>query len=109
MLNDSIRSKENISKYFEYAQSHEVSRSQYYNLCAVYSLKGDTKKAIEQMKLFSTQKNIAYFRIRNLKDDPVFDNIRELPEFHTILSEIETRFWENHKRIKTSLEKKGLL
>lgn len=78
-------------------------------IAAVYSMTGDTAKALEQMKVFSQSENFPYWSIRVFKDDPIYDNIRELHEFKEILSEIETKFWENHKRIKANLTEKGLL
>ena len=39
----------------------------------------------------------------------MLDNIRHLPEFKKILSKIESNFWENHDKIKESLEEKRLL
>ena len=61
------------------------------------------------MKKYSEQKGFPYFRIRLFKDDPIFDNIRNLPEFKILLNEIETKFWENHEQTKANLESKGLL
>ena len=37
--------------------------------------------------------------------DPVKDNA----EFQQLLLEIETKFWQDHQRIKGSLKEKGLL
>jgi len=34
------------------------------------------------------------------------DNIKNLPEFKKIWKVIEDKFWDNHKRIKVSLEEK---
>jgi len=42
-------------------------------------------------------------------DDPLFENVDDLPEFQKILREIEVKFWKYHKKIKDSLKKKGLL
>jgi hypothetical protein len=41
--------------------------------------------------------------------DPLYDNIRDLPEFQEILTEMETKFWENNERIKASLVENDLL
>ena len=41
--------------------------------------------------------------------DPLTDNIKDLPEFKKIMSDIETKFWNYHKQIKASLEEKELL
>ena len=44
-----------------------------------------------------------------LKMDPLIDNIKDLPEFKKIISDIESKFWDSHKQTKTSLEEKELL
>lgn len=83
-----------------------------YNLrlmAAIYSLKGEKELALEQMRLFAQQENFAFWIIRFFKDDPIYDNIRELPEFKKILAEMETKFWKDHDRIKATLEEKRLL
>ena len=100
--------EEYFSKYMDYAKTTKnFYKSRH--LAAIYSYRNDTENALEQMKIFSEQENYPHWVVRSFKDDPLFDNIRNLPEFKEILSEIETKFWANHERIKASLEEKGLL
>ena len=42
-------------------------------------------------------------------DDPLFDPMKDIPEFQKILREINVKFWNRHKEIKDSLKQKGLL
>ena len=56
-----------------------------------------------------SRQNFNYSVIRNLKYDPLYDDIRNQPEFQPILTEMETKFWASHERIKANLEEKGLL
>ncbi len=103
---------EESEKYFiDYLDYAENDKSIYKNLslAVYYSYMGDTKNAIEQMKLFSQQNNYHFWTIIFLKMDPLIDNIKDLPEFKKILSDIEIKFWNNHKQIKASLEEKELL
>jgi AraC-like DNA-binding protein/TolB-like protein/Tfp pilus assembly protein PilF len=97
-----------INEYYEYAMTLK-SDLRSYNLIGYYSLTGDTEKAIEQMRIFSTCNNLDYFQIRVLKDEPAYDNIRELPEFQELLSKMETGFNERRDSIRVLLEEKGLL
>ena len=62
-----------------------------------------------EFKILIQKENYNHLIIRGFKNGPLFENIRNLPEFKKILSEIETKFWANHERIKASLEEKGLL
>ncbi|MCY1721525.1 helix-turn-helix domain-containing protein [Prolixibacteraceae bacterium Z1-6] len=84
-----------------------VPKQKIYHLIRIYSLQGDKAKAIEQMKIYA-QYNIPWFQIRLFKDEPIYNNLREMPEFEEILSEMRTKFQENRIQIQKSLEKKGL-
>jgi TolB-like protein/AraC-like DNA-binding protein/Tfp pilus assembly protein PilF len=103
---------EKSEKYFEdYRTYAENDKSVYkhLSLAVYYSYYGNTKKAIEQLKLFSEQDYYHYWTILFLKIDPLIDPIKELPEFKSIFKDIETKFWDNHRKIKTSLKEKDLL
>ena len=78
-------------------------------MARLYSLENNKRKALEQLNVFNQQKYHFIYSIRMLKDDPVFENISNLPEFKNIVSELETKFWANHQRIKGNLKDKGLL
>lgn len=107
-MGETAKSEEYYNKYVESAKSWK-SGGRYFHLCGVYSYKGDEINALEQMKKYSEIKSPPYFQIRLFKDDPIFDNIRNLPEFEILLNDIETKFWKNHKRTKANLRQKGLL
>ncbi|MBT3383763.1 MAG: helix-turn-helix domain-containing protein [Prolixibacteraceae bacterium] len=108
-LGEVEKSVEQIKQYLSYAESQQEFRINRI-LCGVYSLTGDHKKALEHLRLdLNAAVNIKYAIIRNYMDDPVYDNIRKLPEFQKIISEMETRFWNNHKRIRKEFEKEELL
>jgi TolB-like protein/AraC-like DNA-binding protein/Tfp pilus assembly protein PilF len=103
---------EKSEKYFEdYKDYAENDRSIYkdLSLAVYYSYQGDTKKAIEHMKIFSQQDNYQIWVIIFLKMDPLVDKIKELPEFQALLKTIESKFWIKHKEIRASLEEKGLI
>jgi len=99
-------------RYFEsYLNYANNDKSIYKNLSLAmyYAYKGETEKALEQIKLFAKQDNYMYWTLLFLKIDPLIDPIKDNPEFQQLLQEIETKFWKNHQRIKGSLEEKGLL
>jgi len=95
--------------YLEYARNDPgIYRD--LSLAAYYSFNGDIDRALEHMKLFSEQENYPYWYILFLEmDDPLFDPLKDLPEFQKILREINVKFWKNHKEIRDSLNQKGLL
>jgi len=97
-----------FNAYLEYAENdRSIYKDQ--SLAVYYSYKGDTQKALEHLKLFSQQDNYQYWTILFLEMDPLVDNIKELPEFQQLMDAIEKKFWENHKKIKATLEEKKLL
>jgi len=62
------------------------------------------------MRLFAEQEKYPYWYILFLgMDDPLFENVRQLPEFQQIMQEIDVKFWSYHSEIRKSLKQKGLL
>lgn len=97
-----------FKEYLEYAEN-DASIYKPMSLAVYYAHRGDTKKAIEHLKLFSQEDNYHYWTILFLEMDPLIDNIKDLPEFKEILKDIEDKFWSTHKRIRASLEEKKLI
>ena len=104
--------KEESEKYFaeflDFAQNDQ-SIYQHLSLAAYYSYFGDTRRALDEMQLFSEESNYHYWIILFLRMDPLMDNIKQTSEFKKIFRNIETKFWNEHDQIKQSLEEKGLL
>ena len=46
--------------------------------------------------------------INDLKTNPMFDNVRQEPEFQKIARELEKKYLEEHEKIKKLLISKGL-
>jgi len=108
-LGKAEESRKYLQDYLEFA---EYDQSIYKNLslAAYFSYMGDTTRAIENMKLFAEQEKYPYWYILFLgMDEPLFDNLNELPEFRKIIQEIEVKFWSYHKEIRDFLKEKGLL
>lgn len=104
--------KEESDQYFkDYKDFADNDQSIYKNLslAVYYSYQGDTKKAIEHLRLFSQQDHYYYWILVFIKIDPLMDNVKDLPEFRKIMNDIETKFWNWHEGIKSSLEKEGLI
>ena len=41
--------------------------------------------------------------------DPIVEPLKNHPEYKAVMKKIEDGFWENHNKLKKSLEEKGLL
>lgn len=112
ILADMGRTEESRQYFSDYLEFAENDQSIYrdLSLAVYYSYMGDTGLAIKHMELFSEQEKYPYWYILFLgMDDPLFDNVSELPEFQKILQRIELKFWKYHKQIRDSLKQKDLL
>jgi len=109
---DKLGLKEESVKYFkkyqEYAENNQ-SVYRHMNLVRYYSYMGETDKAIEHLELFSKEEHYFYWIVILTDIDPLVDNIKELPEFKRIRKEIDDKFWDYHKRIRSSLKEKDLI
>jgi len=101
-------SKKYLMDFKEYADN-DNSVYQQLSLAAYYSYTGDRQKSLEHLKLFTQKENFFYWILIFLKIEPLFDNVKDLPEFKKINQEIESNFWHYHDQLKASLEEKGLL
>ena len=105
--------EEEAGKYFdlykEYAENDQTIYKDL-SLAAYYSYKGDTDKAIEHMRLFSEQDSYYYWTVIFLQlNDPLFDPIRNVPEYRKLIKKIENNFWKSHDEIRVALEGQNLL
>lgn len=98
-----------IFETFKVYAENDKSIYKHINLATYYAYKNDKEKAIEHFKLFSQQDNYHYWIILFLDIDPLMDNVRDLPEYKKTNRDVETKFWENHKKIRRSLEEKRLI
>jgi tetratricopeptide (TPR) repeat protein len=104
--------REESEKYFaEYKEYAENDPSIYSHLSQTvyYSYQGETDKALEHMKQFAQQEHYHYWILIFVPIDPLIDNIKDLPEFNIIMGDIETKFWDWHRKIRASLEEMELI
>jgi len=108
---DKLGMREEAAAYFKTFKEYAFSDKSIYkdlNLMGYYAWMGDQQKALDHMKLFAKEDNVQYW-VLFLADDPVFDELKKLPEFRKVMTNIENKFWDNHKKILVMLEEKGLL
>jgi TolB-like protein/class 3 adenylate cyclase len=94
--------------FYEYAENDQTNYK-HLTRSAYYAYTNEKDKALEHLAMFTRQDNYYYWIILFLKLDPIFDNIKDLPEFDEIFREMEDNFWKRHQAIKESLEVKGLI
>jgi TolB-like protein/AraC-like DNA-binding protein len=82
----------------------------YYDLAGVYAYKGNKTKAYENLEIFN-QRSGRYFLwiVKYIKKDPLFNSIRNEPEFQNIVREMEAKYNAEHERVEKWLKEQGLL
>lgn len=94
-----------------YAEYCETDQSIYKSASTAvrYAYEGKIDKAIEQLKVFSTQDNYQYWVLLFMEKDPLFKPLKTHPEFNGVMQKIKDRFWKKHDKLKKLLENKGLI
>jgi len=81
----------------------------YYNLAAIYSFLGDKEKAYETLRLLNQRQRMPLWAASYIKDDPMFESIRDESEFQQILAEVEAKYKAEHERVRKWLEENEML
>jgi tetratricopeptide (TPR) repeat protein len=114
-----IGNKEEAEYYFngqiKYCnKSIELKRSSYglyayYDLAGVYAFKGERDKAYKNLRIFNQIQRIPLWMSMLIKTDPLFNSIRNEPEFQQIVRDIEAKYQAEHERVRKWLEDQGKL
>jgi tetratricopeptide (TPR) repeat protein len=81
----------------------------YFDLAAIYAFLGDKEKAFENLRLFNRSQRMPFYMIKDIKNDPMFDSIRDEPEFQQIVQDVEAKYQAEHERVRKWLEEQGML
>jgi len=81
----------------------------YYDLAGVYTFMGDKIKAYENLKIYYKAQRINPWITRFIKYDPLFDSIRNEPEFQNIVKDMDAKHQAEHEKVKKWLEEQGML
>ena len=86
-----------------------ISLYAYYDLAGVYAFRGEKEKAMENLRIFNQKKNYSNWMVTLINDDPLFDNIRNEPEFKQIVRDVEAKYQADHEIIRKWLKEQGML
>ena len=102
--------KEAEQLFRDYSRYCEEDKSKYksINLVWKYAYEGKIDEAIDQLRIFSEEENYLYWFLL-IEDEPLIKSLKIHPDFGPIMQKIKDNFWENQAKLRTSLEKKGLL
>ncbi|QIA08053.1 helix-turn-helix domain-containing protein [Draconibacterium halophilum] len=103
---------EQATKYFDaYARYCEKDQSIYKSasMAVKYAYEGKNEQVIDQLKIFATQDNYQYWILVFIEEDPIYNPLKNHPEFEEILQKIKDRFWKKHDILKKQLADKKLI
>jgi len=110
--------KEEAEKYFdmqveycngviELGRSYAQNLYPYYDLAGVYAFHGEKDKAYENLRIFNQRKIEHLWMVTLIKNDPLFDSIRDEEEFQKIVRDVEAKYQAEHERVRKWLEEQG--
>jgi AraC-like DNA-binding protein/TolB-like protein len=102
--------KEAVASLENSINTHETDAALYYShlyMAMNYSAMGEKEKALAYLKEVTNKKNISRYILIYMQSNPMFDNIRNEPEFKNIQMEFEKKYNKEHQRIATLLKQKG--
>jgi len=80
-----------------------------YDLAGIYAFRGEKEKAYENLRIFNQLERIPFWWISLFKIDPLFDSIRDEPEFQQIVRDVEAKYQEEQDRVRKWLEENDML
>jgi tetratricopeptide (TPR) repeat protein len=100
-------SEELINKGQSYVASYRLAP--YYDLAGVYAFLGEKDKAYANLRVWARMPVYPFWWVVLIKKDPLFNSLRNEPEFQQILLEVEARYQSEHKRVINWLKEKGVV
>ncbi len=99
---------EHCHSLIKFGRSHSQLLLSYYDIAAIYAFRGERDKAYENLKIFNQRQMMPLWAVTLIKTDPLFNSIRDEPEFQQIAREIEAKFQAEHERVRKWLEEQGI-
>ena len=81
----------------------------YYDLAITYAFIGERNKAYDNLRNFAKSPLFNSWNVMLIANDPLFDSIRDEPEFQKILSDVEAKYQAEHERVGQWLEENDML
>jgi hypothetical protein len=78
-------------------------------MASVYAFIGEKGKAYENLKIFNQRQRMSLLFVMFMKTDPLFNSIRNEPEFQKIARDVEAKYQAEHERVRIWLEEQGML
>jgi len=104
--------KGSAKKYLKQIELNEIGAQQFYSywyLARIYSVMGEKRKALDNLKMWNKRKTNYILEVTQLKYNPMWDNIRQEPEFADVLKDVEAKYQKEHERAGKLLKEYGEL
>ena len=75
----------------------------------MYACLGEKEKAFDRLRLFNQKQHFPVWIVIQLKVDPLFNSIRNEPEFQQILRSVEAKYQAEHERVRQWLEENDMI
>jgi TolB-like protein len=76
----------------------------FYRLAAAYAFLGDNDKAFGNLRRMNQRPRMPKWMVKDLNNDPLFNSIRDEPEFQQIVRDVEAKYQAEQERVREWLE-----
>jgi TolB-like protein/Flp pilus assembly protein TadD len=97
------------NKVNELKRSGTQNRTSYYDLAAIYAFRGEKDEAFKNLRVFNQIQRFPLWWAILIKIDPLFNSIRNEPEYQQIVRDVEAKYQAEHERVRKWLEEQGKL
>ena len=101
-----------IKTYIDIINSGQDERNNkfhFYRLAGIYAFRGDKQKAYENLNKMNIGQMAGLDEVIGIKMDPLFNSIRNEPEFQQIVRDVEAKYQAEHERVRKWMEEQGKL
>jgi len=98
--------EQNCLESIERDRDFSQNKRAYYDLAAVYAFEGKKEEAYKYLNEFEKIRAIPLWWLNLMKDDELFDSIRQEDRFQNILLEMEIKYQAEHERVLKWLQQK---
>ena len=97
------------NRAIELGRKYEQIFYSYYDLAAIYAFRGERDKAYQNLMIFNKKQTMPLWMVNLIKTDPLFNRIRNEPEFQQIVRDVESKYQAEHEKVRKWLEEQGRL
>jgi tetratricopeptide (TPR) repeat protein len=81
-----------IEYYERLILQERANAGTYYDLSGVYAFRGEKDKALTNLRKYNQQEIFPRWWVEMLSNDPLFDSIRDEPEFQQIVRDVKAKY-----------------